>query len=350
MNKKKYCFIDRDGTLIVEPENQQVNSLEKFQLMPNVIPALRQLQSSGFTLVMVSNQDGLGTDSFPAEDFEKPQQLLLDILNSQGILFSDIHICPHIKSDNCTCRKPKVGLLQDYLVDQRIDKDNSFVIGDRESDLALANNLGIQGLLIKKNWSLIAKTILQDKTQATAERKTNETSIVITLMRDGETSITTGIGFFDHMLEQLVKHSGINADISVTGDLHIDDHHTVEDTAITLGMALKKLLGDKHGLQRYGFVLPMDEAQAQIAIDLSGRPYCVFNGGFNRNDVGGLSTECVPHFFQSLSQSLGASIQIDLRGDNTHHMIEAVFKGVGRALRQAMVKDGVELPSTKGVL
>lgn len=350
MTKTKYCFIDRDGTLLIEPEDKQIDSLNKFQLLNNVVPALRQLQTAGFTLVMISNQDGLGTESFPKKDFEPPQQLLLDILKSQGISFADILICPHFEKDNCFCRKPKLGLLQDYLVNQTIDKDNSIVIGDRDSDLQLAKNLGIQGIKIENDWEPVLEVILTPKDQVTENRKTNETNINITLKRKGDMNITTGIGFFDHMLEQLIKHSGIAANIAVIGDLEIDDHHTVEDTAITLGTALKKWLGDKRGIQRYGFVLPMDEAQAQIAIDLSGRPYCVFNGSFNRNDVGGFSTECVPHFFQSLSQSLGASIQIDLRGDNTHHMIEAAFKGTGRALRQAMTKEGLELPTTKGVL
>lgn len=350
MNKIKYCFIDRDGTLIAEPEDQQVDSLEKFQLINNVIPALRALQEAGYTLVMVSNQDGLDSDSFPMEHFKKPQKLLLNILKSQGITFSEILICPHLAEENCACRKPKIGLLQNYLIQQRIDQDHSFMIGDRESDMELAKNLGIQGLCIKNDWDPIVQTILQGKQQVTAERKTNETSIRITLMRDGQTNITTGIGFFDHMLEQMIQHSGLSANIAVSGDLHIDDHHTIEDTAITLGIALKKLLGDKHGIQRYGFVLPMDEAQAQIAIDLSGRPYCIFNGRFSRTTIGNLSTECIPHFFQSLSQSLGAAIQIDLRGENTHHMIEAIFKGVGRAMRQAITKDSVKLPSTKGVL
>jgi len=351
MNKTKYCFIDRDGTLIIEPEDQQIDSLEKLQLVPNVIPALRRLSEAGFNLVMVSNQDGLGTASFPQADFDLPHHFMLDLFKSQGIVFDDIRICPHLPNEHCFCRKPNIGLLQDYCVSQTIDKDNSFVIGDRESDLELAKNLDIKGLLIDSDWNPILEEILEVKARVSVERKTKETNIVISLSRSNkESDIQTGIGFFDHMLDQLIKHSNLSAIISVAGDLHIDDHHTVEDTAITLGMALKKLIGDKRGLQRYGFLLPMDESLAQVAIDLSGRACCVFNADLQRNEVGGMSTECVPHFFESLSQSLGAAIHIKIEGQNTHHMIEAAFKGVGRALGQALTKVGDTLPTTKGLL
>jgi len=354
MKQKKILFIDRDGTLIEEPNDKQVDSLQKLQLVPNVIPALLSLQAAGYELVMVSNQDGLGTELFPEDDFQAPQKLLLDILLSQGITFSDIRICPHMPSDNCACRKPKTALLQDYLVEQIIDRDNAYVIGDRDSDIKFANNLGIKGIKIsaKNPWDKIAQTILSPLNEIMISRNTNETKIDILLMLNDKacSTVNTGIGFFDHMLEQLIKHSGLSANINVAGDLEVDDHHTVEDTAITLGLALKKILGDKRGIQRYGFLLPMDESLAQVALDLSGRSCCVFNGKFNRENVGGLSTELIPHFFQSLADSLGAAIHIDIRGENTHHMIEAIFKSMGRALKQAMTRDGCNLPTTKGVL
>lgn len=354
MTQKKILFIDRDGTLIEEPADHQIDSIEKLVFMPGVISALLQLKSAGYTFVMISNQDGLGTASFPQDNFDLPHELLIRILLSQGIEFEAIRICPHLPKDNCDCRKPKVGLILDYLTEQKINRDFSYVIGDRDTDIQLADNMGIKGLKIggSTTWSDIAETILQKSRIAEMSRKTNETDITVAVNLDRQDSIVveTGIGFFNHMLEQLAKHGGFNLTLSVKGDLNIDDHHTIEDTAIVLGETIRKALGDKLGIQRYGFLLPMDEALTQVAIDLSGRSYFVFNGEFKRESVGDLSTELVAHFFRSLAEGLKANLHIDVQGENTHHMIEAIFKGVGRALRQAITKSDNSLPSTKGLL
>lgn len=354
MSKRKILFIDRDGTLIHEPADEQIDSLHKFQLEPAVIPALLKLQEFGFTLVMVTNQDGLGTSSFPQEHFEPPQQLLLDILQSQGIHFEAIHVCPHFTKDNCECRKPKLGLVLDYLRTGNLDLEHSYVIGDRQTDIELAKNMGIAAISYgqEMGWSAIVDYLTTQPRRAIVQRKTKETDIncEVNLDNSDKIQITTGIGFFDHMLEQLAKHGGFSLQLQVKGDLHIDEHHTVEDTAIALGQALQQALGDKLGIARYGFLLAMDEALAHVAIDLSGRAYFVFEGDFKREKVGELATELVPHFFRSLAESLGATIHIKVTGDNAHHMIEAMFKGVGRALRMAIQKQGNELPSTKGML
>lgn len=361
MKQTKYLFIDRDGTLIAEPADEQVDSLEKLLFLPGVFTALNQLQSAGYCLVIVSNQDGLGTDSFTQDNFEQPQAMMLKIFQSQGITFEDVLICPHFESDNCLCRKPKLGLLMDYLVEQTIDKKNSYVIGDRESDMKLAKNLGIPGLKIGpvpiesaqiSNWESIARLIIEKPRVAALQRKTTETDIRIALDldREGEISIKSGLGFFDHMLEQIIKHAGISASISIDGDLDIDDHHTIEDTALSLGTAIREALGDKTGIERFGFLLPMDEAQAVIALDLSGRSFCRFDCDFKREKVGGLSTEMIAHFFKSFAGGLQATLQIEITGSNAHHMCEAAFKGVGRTLRQAIARNNASIPSTKGVL
>ncbi len=352
MKNKKYLFIDRDGTLINEPDDFQIDSIDKLDFLPGVFESLLMLKKAGFTFIMVSNQDGLGTSSLPTENFDPPHELMLKIFASQGIIFEAIHICPHKPEQNCECRKPKLGLLMNYLRDQNWERENSYVIGDRDTDVQLAKNLGIAGIKCHNNWYEITQNILDKPRAIQMTRKTNETDITVNVNLDAAdgVNIQTGIGFFDHMLEQLAKHGGFSLTVNVKGDLHIDDHHTVEDTAITIGEAIKKALGDKRGINRYGFVLPMDEAQAQIALDLSGRSYFVFDGKFNREAVGELSTELVPHFFRSLSEGLKANLHIEVKGENTHHMIEAMFKGVGRTLRQAIEKNGENLPSTKGVL
>jgi imidazoleglycerol-phosphate dehydratase/histidinol-phosphatase len=277
-------------------------------------------------------------------------------MKSQGIVFEREFICPHFASDDCDCRKPKTGLLDDYLKETSIDRNSSFVIGDRETDLTLANNLGLEGLRIgtgkDENWGAIAERLTRANRAARITRKTKETDITVEVNLDRESPIhvTTGLGFFDHMLEQIAKHGGFSLSLECKGDLHIDEHHTVEDCALALGQALKAALGDKRGIHRYGFLLPMDEALAQVAIDLSGRPYFVFEGQFGRDSVGQLPTELVPHFFRSLAETLGAAINMKVSGENTHHMIEACFKGVGRTLRQAIRIADTELPSTKGSL
>jgi imidazoleglycerol-phosphate dehydratase/histidinol-phosphatase len=355
MSGKKVLFIDRDGTIIVEPPDQQIDSLQKLELVPGVIPALLRLRDAGYVFVLVSNQDGLGTASFPEPSFKEPHQFLQSLLRSQGIVFEHEFICPHFAKDGCECRKPKTGLLDEYLRTEAIDKHSSFVIGDRQTDLDLAANIGVQGLRIGENgldWARIADQLTRPNRTARVSRTTKETDIAIEVNLDRESPIhvTTGIGFFDHMLEQIAKHGGFSLQLECKGDLHIDEHHTVEDCALALGQALRQALGDKRGINRYGFVLPMDESLVQVAIDLSGRPYFVFEATFGRDQVGQLPTELVPHFFRSLAETLGAAVNIKVTGENTHHMIEACFKGMGRTLRQAIRISDSELPSTKGML
>ncbi len=358
--KIKYLFIDRDGTLIEEPEDFQVDRLDKVRLVPNVIPALLKLQAAGYQLIMVTNQDGLGTDSFPQQDFEGPHNLMLSILNTQGIHFAAEHIDPHFEHDNAPTRKPGIGMLLPYLQSGDMDFQRSAVIGDRQTDMQLADNLGIQGFLLstdQHDWPSIVHQLLHQPRTASIKRKTNETNIDIAVDLDTSqpVKISTGIGFFDHMLEQLAMHGGFAATVQADGDLHIDEHHTVEDVALALGQALDQALGDRRGIGRYGFTLPMDESQARVAVDLSGRPYFVLKGHLPDTQIGGLSTEMVKHFFHSLAQTLRAAIHIHIEGENSHHQVEAMFKGVGRALRPALNHDnshgtGNSVPSSKGVL
>jgi len=346
MSRNKILFIDRDGCLIEEPADEQVDAFEKFRLMPGVIPALLRLKAAGYRFVMVSNQDGLGTESFPREQFEGPHRLLLQILASQGITFDAEHIDPSFPHEHSPNRKPGVGMLLDYLADPNLDRDRSAVIGDRETDLQLA--VGPEGM----GWAEVAQALLDRPRTARVERRTRETAISVALNLDATAPVAnhTGIGFFDHMLDQLAAHGGFALELNCDGDLHIDEHHTVEDCALALGEALDRALGDRHGIGRYGFTLPMDESLAEVAIDLSGRPAFVLHGAFPRESVGGLHTEMVSHFFASLSQTLRCAIHITLSGDNTHHLVEACFKGVGRALRPALAQGAGGMPSTKGML
>lgn len=358
MTGARVLFIDRDGTLVEEPPDEQVDSLQKIRLLPGVIPALLELKRAGYRFVLVSNQDGLGTETFPEPAFREPQDFLRLLFASQGIEFDAEFFCPHRPQDGCDCRKPRTGLLDAYLVEHPIDPANSYVIGDRDTDLQLAANLGIQGLRVRADgaggatWQAVAERLRRPERAATVVRKTKETDVHVrvNLDRTAPVVIATGIGFFDHMLEQVARHGGFALELSCVGDLQVDEHHTVEDCALALGQALRQALGDKMGIARFGFVLPMDEAQAQVAIDLSGRPYPVFEGTFSREAVGGLPTELVPHFFRSLGESLGAALHVKVVGENTHHMVEACFKATGRALRQAVRVEGTELPSSKGTL
>jgi imidazoleglycerol-phosphate dehydratase/histidinol-phosphatase len=358
MSPRRIVFLDRDGTLNEEVADEQIDSLAKIRLMPGVIPALLQLQRAGFSFVVVTNQDGLGTARFPRENFDLAQRFILDLFSSQGIEFEAVFLCPHFKHEDCECRKPKLGMIEEFLQANEIDKPHSYMIGDRATDLEFAANLGVTGLKITlqgdaaETWPHIAARILGGARRARAHRKTKETEVRvdIDLSSEGPSVIATGLGFFDHMLEQIAKHAGFALRLECTGDLDIDEHHTVEDCALTLGAALREALGDKRGIARYGFLLAMDEAEAQVALDLSGRPYFVWEGRFNRERVGELPTELVPHFFRSLAESLGAALHISVRGDNTHHMIESCFKGVGRSLRQAIRLEGSEIPSSKGTL
>jgi imidazoleglycerol-phosphate dehydratase / histidinol-phosphatase len=358
MSAERVLFLDRDGTLNEETADEQIDSLDKVRLMPGVVPALLELKAAGFAFVMVTNQDGLGTPAFPQERFDRAHRFILDLLASQGIEFDAVCICPHFKREDCGCRKPKLGMLQEYLASHSIDKARSFMIGDRDTDLEFAANLGVQGLRIRlqgdahETWPAISRRILEQARRAQVRRKTKETEVHVDvdLSRDGPCAIDTGLGFFDHMLEQIAKHGGFALELKCSGDLHIDEHHTVEDCALALGGALREALGDKRGIGRYGFLLAMDEAEAQVALDLSGRPYFVWEGRFNRERIGALPTELVPHFFRSLAESLGAALHISVRGENSHHMIESCFKGVGRSLRQAIRLEGRDLPTTKGTL
>ena len=352
---RKILFIDRDGTLIEEPADEQIDSIEKFRLLPDVIVPLKRLVDAGYELVMVSNQDGLGTPSFPEETFWPPQNLLLQILKTQGIGFSAVRIDPHFAHQNSETRKPKVGMMLDYLADPSWDRARSAVIGDRETDLQFAVNLGVAGIRCGPNglsWPQIAHQLLDAPRTATVQRNTKETRIEVSVDLDAETppEISTGLGFFDHMLEQLGKHGGFGLKLKCAGDLHIDEHHTVEDSALALGQALRQALGDKRGIGRYGLTLPMDETLASAALDLSGRAWLEFAGRFPRERVGELPTELVPHFFRSLCDTLGANLHLTVKGDNAHHMVEACFKAVARTLRQALRREGDVLPSTKGVL
>jgi len=356
--KTNVLFIDRDGTLIEEPEDNQVDALDKIRLVDNVIPALLELGKSGYRFIMVSNQDGLGTESFPEDQFRICQDHVVALFASQGIEFDEVFICPHLPDEGCECRKPRAGLLTRYLAETDIDLDASGVIGDRPTDLELAKKIGVRGFLIDPKqgrectWRGITDALCFAERQACVERITNETNIRTTVNLDTSApiAVSTGIGFYDHMLEQIAKHGGFALTLECEGDLEIDDHHTVEDTGICLGNALRQALGNKHGIGRYGFVLPMDESEARVSVDLSGRGRFVFNGEFPRERVGELSTEMVEHFFRSLSESLGAALHINVMGQNAHHMVEACFKSVGRALRDAIRRDGDELPSTKGAL
>lgn len=354
----KVLFVDRDGTLIEEPPDEQVDRLDKVRLMPGVIPALLAARHAGFRLVMVTNQDGLGTPAFPEEQFRSTQDFVLDLFASQGIRFDAICICPHFAADGCDCRKPRLGLVRDFLAREEVDFAASFMVGDRDTDLQFASNLGVRGLRVRidaaagETWEAVTRRLTRANRTATIARHTRETDIRVTVDLDSEAPVRakTGIGFLDHMIEQIARHGGFALELDARGDLHIDEHHTVEDSALALGQALRQALGEKRGIGRYGFVLPMDEAQAQVAIDLSGRPFIVFEGRFQRERVGELPTELVPHFFRSLADALGAAIHVRVTGENTHHMVEACFKGVGRALRQACRHEGTDVPSSKGVL
>jgi imidazoleglycerol-phosphate dehydratase / histidinol-phosphatase len=358
MSGARVLFLDRDGTLNEETTDEQIDSYEKIRLLPDVIPALLELKRAGFAFVMVTNQDGLGTPSFPAEKFQPVHDFILHVFASQGIQFDAVCICPHFERENCDCRKPNIGMVRDYIAAHPLDKAASYMIGDRDTDLEFAANLGIPGYRVRlggtgaETWPAIAKHILGAARRAQLRRSTKETdiSIDLDLSIEGPISVSTGLGFFDHMLEQIAKHGGFALTLSCRGDLHIDEHHTIEDCALALGSALRQALGDKRGIARYGFLLAMDEAEAQVAIDLSGRPYFTWEGRFGRDRVGDLPTELVPHFFRSLAETLGAALHLTVRGENTHHMVEACFKGVGRSLRQAIRLEGNELPSTKGVL
>jgi imidazoleglycerol-phosphate dehydratase / histidinol-phosphatase len=359
MDRSLLLFIDRDGTLVEEPPDEQVDAVEKVRLLPGVIPALLRLVDAGYRLVLVSNQDGRGTEAFPEEHFLRAHDFIIELFASQGIRFEAEFICPHFPADGCACRKPATGLLTRFIATMPPDLDRSFVIGDRDTDLVLAENLGLVGLKVgdgaddSLTWPEVARRILGGLRRASVRRGTAETRIRVDVDLDdphGPVRASTGLGYYDHMLEQVAKHGGFSMDLECSGDLHVDEHHTVEDVALALGEALRTALATRRGIRRYGFLLPMDEARAEVSVDLGGRPYLVFEGEFRRERVGELPTELVPHFFRSLADSLRASIHVRVSGENDHHQVEACFKGLGRALRDAFRIEGGGIPSTKGML
>ena len=352
-------FIDRDGTLIEEPEDFQIDAYEKLRFVPGVVPALLKLRDAGYQFVMVSNQDGLGSEQYPRASFEGPHALMMQVFESQGIRFRDVLIDESWPHENRPTRKPGIGLVIPYLQDRSIDWARSAMVGDRQTDNQFAENLNIRAFQLKTaqfggewDWAGIAHELADAPRRAVVQRNTKETKICVEvdLDRIAEPVAKTGLPFFDHMLEQIGKHGGFALDVRADGDLHIDEHHTVEDTGLALGQALKEALGDKRGIGRYGFTLPMDETLASAALDFSGRPYFVFTGEFRRERVGDLPTELVPHFFRSLCDAAGLNLNLKVEGDNDHHKVEASFKALARALRQAVKREGAELPSTKGAL
>ncbi|QJC35206.1 bifunctional histidinol-phosphatase/imidazoleglycerol-phosphate dehydratase HisB [Enterobacteriaceae endosymbiont of Donacia proxima] len=352
---KKILFIDRDGTLISEPKNNfQIDHINKLFFEKNVILALSKLKKLSYLFIMVTNQDGLGTKFFPYESFNIPHNFIINIFKSQNIEFENIFICPHFSYEKCICRKPNIIMLKQYLNDS-LDKKNSYVIGDRFSDIELANNIGIKGILYNKktcNWLDILAKLTPIKRYAIIRKTTKETIIHVELFLDtfGKCNINTGINFLNHMLEQIAIHGGFILNIYSDGDLFIDDHHTIEDIAITLGKAFAKAIGDKKGINRFGFLLPMDESLAQCSLDLSGRPYLQYDVKFKYQKIGDLNTEMIKHFFYSLSYSMLCNIHLKVTGENDHHKIESLFKAFACSLKQAIKIEHNVIPSTKGVL
>lgn len=375
--KKRALFIDRDGTLVKEPPvDYQLDSLEKLEFYPKVMRNLYFIcKHLDFELVMVSNQDGLGTPSFPEETFWPAHNLMLKTLEGEGIVFDAIHIDPSFPEDNSPCRKPGTGMLGRYL-DGSYDLAGSYVIGDRPTDMELAKNLGAGGIwlrrpegmeeelaaypcplspvLVTDDWDRIAEYLFAGDRKATVQRTTHETDIYVSLCLDGtgKTDISTGLGFFDHMLDQIGKHSGIDLTIHTQGDLDVDEHHTIEDTALALGEALLKALGDKRGIERYGYALPMDDCLCSVVLDFGGRPWLVWEAEFLREKVGDMPTEMFLHFFKSLSDAARMNLNVKAEGTNEHHKIEGIFKALARSLKMAIRRDiyHYELPSTKGSL
>ena len=351
---KKAIFVDRDGTLLREPADEQIDSLEKVEFVPGAISGLKALTGLGYELVMASNQDGLGTPAFPENTFWPAQNLLLKTLEGEGVRFDDILIDPSFPEDNSPNRKPRTGMFGKYL-DGSYDLAASWVIGDRETDLQLAANLGARGLQLGPlSWANIVETIRSSERCAVVERKTAETDIALRVDLDGKgpSSIDTGLKFLDHMLNQLVTHGGISLQLSCKGDLEVDEHHTMEDAGIALGEALRQALGDKRGIERYGFALPMDESRAIVLLDFGGRSELVWDVEFTREYIGDVPTEMFPHFFKSLANAMQANLYVQARGENNHHLAEAVFKALARSLKQAVRRNvfSYDLPSSKGLL
>src|SRR6266850_3740292 len=381
---KKVLFIDRDGTLILEPPDEQIDSLEKLEFFPGVFTWLGRIaRETNYELVMVTNQDGLGTARFPEDRFWPVHNKMIRAFEKEGIKFTAVHIDKSFASENKPTRKPGIGMLAAYL-NGTVDLKNSFVIGDRVTDIQLAKNIGAKGILIndaslseglrtpleKSNikekgladeltwivsgWEDIYKLLTLSPRRAEVVRTTKETDIRIALALDGTgtSAVDTGLGFFDHMLDQLARHGQLDLDVNVRGDLHIDEHHTIEDTALALGEAFLKALGDKRGIERYGFCLPMDDCLAQVAIDFGGRPWLVWEAEFKRERIGEVPTEMFFHFFKSFSDTAKCNLNIQAEGQNEHHKIEAIFKAFARSIKMAVKRDAInhQLPSTKGTL
>jgi len=371
---KKVLFIDRDGTLINEPADEQIDSLEKLEYYPGVFKGLAKVVAlSTYQLVIITNQDGLGTPSFPEETFWPAQNKMIKAFANEGIVFSDVFVDRSFKHENLPTRKPGTGLLSAYLTGE-YDLASSYVIGDRVTDVELAKNLGAKGILIGNpeikqlveeagltdycglittSWNEISTFLTSNPRKASFQRKTKETDILIDLNIDGtgQSQLKTGLGFFDHMLDQLARHGHLDLAVDVKGDLHIDEHHTIEDTALALGETFLKALGDKRGIERYGFCLPMDDALAQVAIDFGGRPWLEWDVEFNREKIGDVPTEMFFHFFKSFSDTAKCNLNIRAEGKIEHHKIEAIFKAFAKSIRMAVKSDGTNLlPSTKGVL
>jgi imidazoleglycerol-phosphate dehydratase/histidinol-phosphatase len=361
---KKTLFIDRDGTIISEPADEQVDSFEKMVFLPGAISCLSMIaKETDFELVMVTNQDGLGTESFPENTFWPVHNKMLEILKGEGVIFSEIFIDRSLPAENAPTRKPGTAMLVKYLA-KGIDLDSSFVIGDRITDITLAINLGCKAIYINDekrsdavlsttDWNDIYKYLKKIPRTAIVERGTSETSVHVEINLDGtgKSSVDTGIGFFDHMLEQIAKHGNLDLNIKVKGDLQIDEHHSIEDVAITLGEAVIRALGGKKGIERYSFVLPMDDCLAQVALDFGGRPWLVWDVAFQREKVGEVPAEMFFHFFKSFSDSAKCNLNIKAEGDNEHHKIESIFKAFAKAIKLAAKQtDNFNLPTTKGTL
>jgi imidazoleglycerol-phosphate dehydratase / histidinol-phosphatase len=375
MNQRRVIFIDRDGTILKEPADEQVDSLDKLEFVPGVIRNLYQVrQKLDFDLVMVTNQDGLGTKSFPEETFWPAQNKMLATLKNEGVEFDDILIDKSFPHENAPTRKPRTGLLKKYLEGNYNLKD-SYVIGDRVTDIELAKNIGAKGILIGKpemlnkikennlvdycklvtnSWDKIFEYLISGERLASIERYTKETRVSIELNLDGtgRSNVSTGLGFFDHMLEQIGKHAGVDITVKVDGDLKVDEHHTIEDTALVLGECIYVALGNKRGIERYGYALPMDDCKATVLLDFGGRPWLVWNADFKREKIGEMPTEMFYHFFKSFADAAKCNLHIEAEGQNEHHKIEGIFKAFAKAIKMAIRKDvfNYELPSTKGVL
>ena len=354
---KKAIFVDRDGTIITEPsieQNEQVDSFDKLHFVPGAISGMKALTGLGYEIVLASNQDGLGTDSYPEDTFWPYHNFMLETLEGEGVKFDDQLIDRHFPSDNSPERKPGIGMFGKYL-DGSYDMASSFVIGDRETDMQLARNLGAKGLRLgEMTWPEIVETIRSTERSAVVARKTAETDIYIKVDLDGKgtSEIDTGLKFFDHMLTQLVHHGGLALTIKCKGDLEVDEHHTMEDVGIALGEALCQALGSKVGIDRYGFALPMDESRATVLLDFGGRSELVWDVEFTREYVGDVPTEMFKHFFKSISTAMKANLYIEAHGENNHHIAEAVFKAFARSIKQAVRRDvfSSALPSSKGML